>query len=33
VGALYFVISRPDRGVAKHLHDEREPTGAERIHA
>jgi amino acid transporter len=33
VGAVYFVISRPDRGVAKHLHDELEPTGAERIHA
>jgi amino acid transporter len=33
VGAVYFVISRPDRGVAKHLHDDREPTGAERIHA
>ena len=23
-GALYFVIGRPDRGVAKHLHDELE---------
>ena len=33
VGAVYFVISRPDRGVAKHVHDELEPTGAERVHA
>jgi amino acid transporter len=33
VGVLYFVISRPDRGVAKHMHDELEPTGAERVHA
>jgi amino acid transporter len=30
VGVLYFVISRPDRGVARHVHDELEPTGAER---
>ncbi len=29
-GALYFVIGRPDRGVAKHLHDELEASGAER---
>ncbi len=29
-GALYFVLARPDRGVAGHLHDELEPTGAER---
>src|SRR3954451_3665584 len=30
VGALYFFTARPDRGVARHLHDELEPTGAER---
>jgi amino acid transporter len=30
VGALYFVIGRPDRGVARHVHDPLEPTGAER---
>jgi amino acid transporter len=30
VGAVYFVIGRPDRGVARHVHDELEPTGAER---
>jgi amino acid transporter len=30
VGAVYFLIGRPDRGVARHLHDELEPTGAER---
>jgi amino acid transporter len=30
VGAIYFVIARPDRKVATHLHDELEPTGAER---
>jgi hypothetical protein len=30
VGAIYFVIARPDRRVATHLHDELEPTGAER---
>ena len=30
VGALYFVLARPDRGVAGHVHDELEPTGAER---
>src|SRR4051812_15993170 len=30
VGALYFFIRRPDRGIAGHLHDEAEPTGAER---
>jgi amino acid transporter len=29
VGAIYFVIGRPDRKVASHLHDELEPTGAE----
>jgi amino acid transporter len=31
VGALYFLIARPDRGVAAHVHDELEPTGAERV--
>ena len=30
VGAIYFLIARPDRKVAAHLHDELEPTGAER---
>jgi amino acid transporter len=30
VGAVFFLIRRPDRGVARHLHDELEPTGAER---
>jgi amino acid transporter len=29
VGAIYFLIARPDRKVATHLHDELEPTGAE----
>jgi amino acid transporter len=33
VGAAYFVSSRPDRGVAKHVHDDLEPTGGERIQA
>jgi hypothetical protein len=31
VGAVYFVIGRPDRGVAGHVHDTLEPTGAERV--
>ncbi len=30
VGAIYFFIGRPDRLVGRHLHDELEPTGAER---
>ena len=30
IGAIYFVIARPDRGVAKHTHDDMELTGAER---
>jgi amino acid transporter len=30
VGVAYFLIGRPDRGVARHVHDELEPTGAER---
>jgi amino acid transporter len=30
VGAVYFLIARPDRGVRHHLHDELEASGAER---
>jgi amino acid transporter len=30
VGGAYFVAARPDRGVAQHVHDELEATGAER---
>ena len=30
VGAIYFVLARPDRGVRKHLHDELEASAAER---
>ena len=30
VGAAYFLAARPDRKVARHVHDELEPTGAER---
>jgi amino acid transporter len=30
VGAVLFLITRPDRKVGEHLHDELEPTGAER---
>jgi amino acid transporter len=30
VGAAYFFTARPDRGVRHHLHDDLEPTGAER---
>ena len=30
VGALYFFVARPDRGVRHHLHDELEATGSER---
>ena len=30
VGAVYFFIARPDRGVGQHLHDELEPSAAER---
>jgi amino acid transporter len=30
VGAVYFVIGRPDRGVGRHLHDELEESAAER---
>jgi amino acid transporter len=32
VGAVLFLITRPDRKVSAHLHDELEPTGAERHH-
>jgi hypothetical protein len=31
VGAIYFVIGRPDRGVGRHLHDELEESAAERV--
>jgi len=31
VGALYFVVGRPDRGIARHVHDELEASGAERL--
>ena len=30
VGAIYFLIGRPDKPLRQHLHDELEPTGAER---
>jgi amino acid transporter len=30
VGGAYFFAARPDRGVARHVHDELEATGAER---
>jgi amino acid transporter len=30
IGAAYFFVVRPDRGVRHHLHDDLEPTGAER---
>jgi amino acid transporter len=30
VGAVYFIVARPDRGVAAHVHDAHEATGAER---
>jgi len=30
VGASHFLIERPDRPAGQHLHDELEPTGAER---
>jgi amino acid transporter len=33
IGALYFVIARPDKPLRAHLHDELEPTGAERVAA
>jgi len=31
IGAVYFLIARPDRKVAAHVHDPLEPSGAERI--
>jgi hypothetical protein len=30
VGAVCFFVTRPDRRVGEHLHDDAEPTGAER---
>ena len=30
VGAVYFLVARPDKRVGQHVHDELEPTGAER---
>ena len=30
VGAVLFLARRPDRTVARHVHDAAEPTGAER---
>jgi hypothetical protein len=30
VGAVFFLIGRPDRQVVRHVHDAIEPTGAER---
>src|SRR3954454_9389360 len=30
VGAVYFFLARPDRGVRQHLHDDLEASGAER---
>jgi len=30
VGAIYFVLARPDRGISHHLHDELEASAAER---
>jgi amino acid transporter len=29
VGAIFFLIARPDRNVSRHMHDRLEPTGAE----
>src|SRR3954449_8451841 len=29
VGAIYFVLGRPDKPISAHLHDQLEPTGAE----
>ena len=31
VGAVYFLLARPDRKVGQHVHDELEPSGAERV--
>jgi amino acid transporter len=30
IGAIYFFIARPDRSISTHVHDELEPSGAER---
>jgi len=30
IGGVYFLLGRPDRALARHVHDNREPTGAER---
>jgi len=30
VGAVYFLVARPDKRVGQHVHDALEPTGAER---
>jgi hypothetical protein len=30
VGAIIFLVRRPGRFLARHVHDEAEPTGAER---
>jgi hypothetical protein len=29
IGVAYLFLARPDRNVARHLHDTLEPTGAE----
>jgi amino acid transporter len=31
LGAVYFLIGRPDRGVARHMHDDLEASSAERV--
>jgi amino acid transporter len=31
VGLIVFLLGRPDRGVSQHMHDDLEPTGAERL--
>lgn len=31
VGGAYFLVARPDRGVARHVHDALGDTGAERV--
>jgi hypothetical protein len=31
VGAILFLVTRPDRKLRTHLHDELEPSGAERV--
>ncbi len=30
LGAVYYLAARPDRKLASHLHDTKEPSGAER---